>query len=43
MEEYIECDAHKQFSVFVTMNERGEYGAAQRVAHALLRAAFTLV
>jgi len=33
MEEYIGCDAHKEFSVFVTMNERGEYGAAQRVGH----------
>jgi transposase len=33
MEEYIGCDAHKLFSVFVTMNERGEYGAARRVAH----------
>jgi hypothetical protein len=29
----------KQFSVFVTMNEPGEYG----VAHALLRAAFTVL
>jgi len=33
MEEYIGCDAHKQFSVFVSINERGEYGAAQRVGH----------
>lgn len=33
MEEYIGCDAHKRFSVFVSMNERGEYGSAQRVVH----------
>lgn len=33
MEEYIGCDAHKKYSVFVSMNERGEYGAAERVSH----------
>jgi len=33
MEQFIGCDAHKKFSLFVTMNERGEYGAAIRVSH----------
>lgn len=33
MEEYIGCDAHKQFSVFVGLNERGEYSPARRVGH----------
>lgn len=34
MEEYIGCDAHKKYSVFVSMNEQGEYGPAERVSHA---------
>ena len=33
MEQFIGCDAHKKFSVFVAMNERGEYGRAIRVDH----------
>jgi transposase len=30
---FIGCDAHKKFSVFVAMNEEGEYGRALRVGH----------
>jgi hypothetical protein len=30
---FIGCDAHKKFSVFVTVNERGQAGEALRVAH----------
>ena len=33
MEQFIGCDAHKKFSVFIAMNERGEYGQAKRVSH----------
>ncbi len=33
MEQFIGCDAHKKFSLFVAMNERGEYGPAVRVSH----------
>lgn len=33
MEHFIGCDAHKKFSLFVSMNERGEYEAAIRVPH----------
>jgi transposase len=33
MEEFIGCDAHKKFSVFASMNERGEYGRTIRVGH----------
>jgi transposase len=33
MEQFIGCDAHKKFSLFVTMNEKGEYGRAIRVGH----------
>lgn len=33
MEQFIGCDAHKKFSVFVTLNECGEYGPAIRVGH----------
>ena len=33
MEQFIGCDAHKKFSLFVAMNERGEYGPGIRVAH----------
>jgi len=33
MEQFIGCDAHKKFSVFIAMNERGEYGRAIRVSH----------
>lgn len=28
MEQFIGCDAHKPYSVFVGMNERGEYTRA---------------
>ena len=31
MEQFIGCDAHKKFSLFVAMNEDGEYGRAIRV------------
>jgi transposase len=33
MEQFIGCDAHKKFSVFVTVNEKGQAGEALRVAH----------
>jgi transposase len=33
MEQFIGCDAHKKFSLFVAMNERGEYGRPVRVSH----------
>jgi len=33
MEYFIGCDAHKKFSLFVSMNGEGEYGRAIRVAH----------
>ncbi len=33
MEQFIGCDAHKKFSLFVAMNEDGEYGRAIRVGH----------
>jgi transposase len=33
MKEYIGCDAHKKYSVFVTVNELGQHGAAVRVEH----------
>jgi len=33
MEQFIGCDAHKKFSVFVTVNEKGQAGEALRVLH----------
>jgi transposase len=33
MEQFIGCDAHKKFSVFVAVNEKGHAGQAIRVAH----------
>ena len=33
MEQFIGCDAHKKFSVFIAMNEEGQYGQAMRVSH----------
>jgi hypothetical protein len=33
MEQFIGCDAHKNFSVFVAVNEKGNAGEAVRVAH----------
>ena len=33
MEQFIGCDAHKKFSVFVAVNEKGQAGEACRVAH----------
>jgi transposase len=33
MKQFIGCDAHKKFSLFVAMNENGEYGRAIRVGH----------
>jgi transposase len=33
MEQFIGCDAHKKFSVFVAVNEKGQSGEALRVMH----------
>src|SRR6266700_1181230 len=33
MEQFIGCDAHKKFSLFIAMNEEGEYGRPIRVGH----------
>ena len=33
MEQFIGCDAHKKFSVFVAVNEKGQAGEAVRVPH----------
>ena len=33
MEQFIGCDAHKTFSVFVAVNEKGHAGEALRVVH----------
>src|SRR5579862_1891954 len=33
MEQFFGCDAHKKFSVFVAVNERGQVGEAVRVGH----------
>ena len=33
MEQFIGCDAHKKFSVFVAVNEKGYVGEAFRVVH----------
>jgi transposase len=33
MKQFIGCDAHKKFSLFIAMNEEGEYGKAIRVSH----------
>jgi transposase len=33
MQQFIGCDAHKKFSVFVAVNEKGHAGEALRVAH----------
>src|SRR3984885_10146024 len=33
MEQFIGCDAHKKFSVFVAVNEKGQPGEALRVVH----------
>jgi transposase len=33
MQQFIGCDAHKKFSVFVAVNEKGCAGEALRVAH----------
>ena len=33
MEQFIGCDAHKKFSVFVAVKEKGHAGEAMRVAH----------
>lgn len=33
MEQFIGCDAHKKFSVFVAVNENGQSGEALRVMH----------
>lgn len=33
MKQFIGCDAHKQFSVFASIDEKGEYGRTVRVGH----------
>jgi len=33
MKQYIGCDAHKKYSVFVAMDEAGHMGRAHRVEH----------
>jgi len=33
MEQFIGCEAHKKFSVFVAVNEKGQAGEALRVLH----------
>lgn len=33
MEHFVGCDAHKKFSVFVALDERGEFSEAVRVDH----------
>ena len=33
MEQFIGCDAHKKYSVFVAVNERGEPSPEVRVGH----------
>ena len=33
MEQFIGCDAHKKFSVFVAVNEKGQAGQALRLEH----------
>ncbi len=33
MEQFIGCDAHKKFSVFASIDEKGEYGRTIRVGH----------
>ena len=33
MKEYIGCDAHKKYSVFVAVNELGQHGPTHRVSH----------
>jgi len=35
MEHFIGCDAHKKFSVFASINEKGEYGRTIKVRHDL--------
>lgn len=33
MKQFIGCDAHKKFSVFASIDEKGEYGPTHRVGH----------
>jgi transposase len=33
MGQFIGCDAHKKFSTFASINEKGEYGPTERVGH----------
>ena len=33
MEQFIGCDAHKKFSLFIAMNQEGHYGKPIRVPH----------
>ena len=33
MEHFIGCDAHKKFSIFASLNEKGEYEPTRRVGH----------
>jgi hypothetical protein len=41
MEQFIGCDAHKRFSVFVAVNEKGQSGEALRVARPQLSETIT--
>ena len=38
MEQFIGCDAHKKFSVFVAVNEKGQAGEALRLLISVLAA-----
>ena len=33
MEQFIGCDAHKKFSVFASIDEKGDYGRTVRIGH----------
>src|ERR1035437_5074872 len=33
MEQFIGCDAHQEFSLFIAMNQEGQYGKPIRIAH----------
>src|ERR1035437_4950043 len=33
MEQFIGCDAHQKFSLFIAMNQEGQYGKPIRIAH----------
>src|SRR5215813_3229894 len=33
MKQFIGCDAHKKFSVFVSLDEKGEFGRGEKIGH----------